>query len=273
MTGQRCAVITVARGRHTHLARQEAGLARMHRPPDARVLVAVDDPDIGRLARRGSDVLHLDCGTRALPLARARNAGARQAIDGGAELLIFLDVDCIPSPSLVTDYLDAHHRAGCDALLCGPVTYLPPAPDGYDLDALGELTDPHPARPVPAPGELLPADDHDLFWSLSFAVSASAWQRIGGFCEEYTGYGAEDTDFAAVARAASIPLLWVGGAHAYHQHHPVSNPPVEHLGDIVANSAVFRRRWGRWPMPGWLDSFENDGLLVRDGDQITLTAG
>ncbi|ANW63106.1 glycosyltransferase family 2 protein [Mycolicibacterium murale] len=273
MTGQRCAVITVARGRHTHLARQEAGLARMHRPPDTRVLVAVGDPDIGRLARRGSEVLDLDCGTGALPLARARNAGARQAIDGGAELLIFLDVDCIPSPSLITDYLDAHHRAGRDALLCGPVTYLPPAPDGYDLDTLDELTDPHPARPVPAPGELLAADDHDLFWSLSFAVSASAWQRIGGFCEEYTGYGAEDTDFAAVARAAGVPLLWVGGAHAYHQHHPVSNPPVEHLRDIVANSAVFRRRWGRWPMPGWLDSFENDGLLRRDGDRITLTAG
>ena len=272
MTGTRCAVITVVRGRHTYLARQQAGLARMHRPPDARVLVAVGDPDIRGLAGAGSEIIELGCSTGALPLAQARNAGARRALDGGAELLIFLDVDCIPSPSLVTDYLDAHHRAGGDALLCGPVTYLPPAPHGYDLDALGELTDPHPARPVPAPGELQVADDHDLFWSLSFAVSASGWRRIGGFCEEYTGYGGEDTDFAALARVAGIPLLWVGGAHAYHQHHPVSSPPVEHVGDIVANSAVFRRRWGRWPMPGWLDQFEENGLLVRDGDRITLTA-
>ncbi|AQA02178.1 sugar transferase [Mycobacterium sp. MS1601] len=264
----RSAVITVAHGRHAHLACQEAGLSRMHGKPDTRLIVALDDPHIRSVAHPGSTVVECDSKTDALAIARARNRGAHHALDGGAEVLIFLDVDCIPSSSLVDDYLEAHRRAGGNTLLCGPVTYLAPSPGGYALDSIEELTDPHPARPLPAPGELMAGTDYDLFWSLSFAVSSQTWTRLGGFCEEYTGYGGEDTDFAAMAQAAGVPLTWMGGGHAYHQYHPVSNPPVEHLHDIVANSAVFRRRWGRWPMAGWLDCFERDGLLVRDGDQI-----
>lgn len=264
----RCAVITVAHGRHDHLARQEAGLARMGVRPDVRCVVALEDPAIAALAGPGSVVVECASNGGALPIARARNEGARRALDLGAQLLIFLDVDCIPSPTLVADYVDAHHRVGGDALLCGPVTYLQPSPTGYRLDDLERLTNPHPARPAPPPGTLVPGRDYNLFWSLSFALSASAWTRIGGFSEQYTGYGGEDTDFAAVAEASGVPLMWVGGAHAYHQHHHVSDPPVEHLADIVANARVFHRRWGRWPMAGWLDAFERAGLIRRSGDEI-----
>ncbi|MFD0427690.1 glycosyltransferase family 2 protein [Streptomyces zhihengii] len=48
---------------------------------------------------------------------------------------------------------------------------------------------------------------------------------MGGFCEQYTGYGGEDTDFAATATRSGVDLWWVGGAEAYHQHHPVHTPP------------------------------------------------
>ena len=54
-------------------------------------------------------------------------------------------------------------------------------------------------------------------------------------------------------------MRWVGGAHAFHQFHPISDPPIEHLDDIVANAVVFHRRWGWWPMQGWLDAFETKG--------------
>lgn len=42
-----------------------------------------------------------------------------------------------------------------------------------------------------------------------------------------------------------MKLTWVGGADAYHQFHPVSDPPVEHPDDILINAGVFHRRWGR----------------------------
>jgi N-acetylglucosaminyl-diphospho-decaprenol L-rhamnosyltransferase len=87
------------------------------------------------------------------------------------------------------------------------------------------------------------------------------WQDLGGFCEQYTGYGAEDTDFGQVAASRGIGLTWVGGAWAYHQHHPTSDPPVQHLHDILRNAAIFHRRWGWWPMSGWLQDFARQGLI------------
>ena len=244
------AVITIVSGRAEHLATQRRGLALSSRPADAHVVVSMGDPSVldatVTVPRTG----------RPLPLARARNTGARLAIDAGADVLVFLDVDCIPGPDLIGLYAE-HARDG--AVLCGPVTYLPDA--GVRPDALGPWTDPHAARPDPAPGHVERGTNWDLFWSLSFAVTATTWTTLGGFCEEYSGYGGEDTDFGRVAERSGHDLLWIGGAHAYHQWHPVSSPPVEHLDDIVTNAAVFHRRWGHWPMLGWLTAFRERGLL------------
>ncbi|MGB6183069.1 MAG: galactosyltransferase-related protein [Rhodococcus sp. (in: high G+C Gram-positive bacteria)] len=255
------AVVTIVSGRAEHLAAQRRGIERSTQTADLHVVVSMGDPAVIdptlSVPREGS----------ALPLARARNAGARAALDAGADLLVFLDVDCIPGPDLLGLY-SQHARDG--AVLCGPVTYLPEC-DGRYPESLAEWTNPHPARPDPAPGQVERGTEWDLFWSLSFAVTAEAWRTLGGFCEDYTGYGGEDTDFGAVARMHDHDLLWIGGAHAYHQWHPVSSPPVEHLGDIVTNAAIFHRRWGRWPMVGWLSAFRDRGLIEWDARGSTLS--
>jgi GT2 family glycosyltransferase len=252
----RTAVITIAHGRHDHLRAQQEALARSHRAPDVRVVVAMDDPALSADA----DVVHVDRVHDALPLAAARNAGAARALELGADLLVLLDVDCLPASELLDRYVDA--AGSVDGLLCGPVAYLPPAPGGgYPVEGLRALGRPHPARPVPADDELLRADDPDLFWSLSFALTAQTWRRIGGFCEDYYGYGGEDTDFGAAAARAQVPMWWVGGAWAFHQHHGAGGPPDEHLDDVLRNTALFHRRWGRWAMRGWLDDFEARGLV------------
>ncbi len=267
----RTAVITAVHGRHHHLRLQQAGLQAATPPADLRCLVAIDDPLASSYAAAGDEVI--DCATTGtgLPMARARNTGAGWALAHGAELLIFLDVDCVPDAAMVGRYIDAHSRVG-DALLAGPVTYLPPSPDGYLLAGLPGLVNPHPARPNPPTGTLVEEPNYDLFWSLSFAVSAQTWRYLGGFCEDFVGYGGEDTDFAATAAMRGIPLYWVGGAHSFHQYHPVSDPPVEHLHAIVANASTFYSRWGRWPMVGWLDAFERDGLITWYGNTIALRA-
>lgn len=263
-------MITTAHGRAGHLSRQVDGIGRSVELPDMHVIVAIDDPavsDVVAASGNTADVVHCQSGSGPLPLASARNIGALTALDLGAELLVFLDVDCIPGRNMLGRYHKAvvepeHH----DALLCGPVTYLaPPGAEGYP-ETLEGLINPHPARPAPPDGEVVASTDYELFWSLSFALTALTWQRIGGFCERYRGYGAEDTDFAQTARAAGVPMRWVGGAHAFHQFHPVSDPPVEHLHDIVRNATIFHRRWGWWPMPNWLNAFEQRGLITRDGE-------
>jgi N-acetylglucosaminyl-diphospho-decaprenol L-rhamnosyltransferase len=58
----------------------------------------------------------------------------------------------------------------------------------------------------------------------------------------------------------------VRDAAAFHQHHAVSSPPVEHVDDILRNAALFHDRWGDWPMTGWLAAFEELGLVGRAPD-------
>lgn len=266
----RTAVVTVAHGRHAHLRRQLRGLRLSDRQPDAHIVVALADPQIKSVVHEQDvavGVLDCEAGPR-LPLAQARNLGAAAALGAGADLIVFLDVDCIPSPHLITRYrATAAHSDHRDALLCGPVTYLPPpGVQGYPLPIPDDAIDPHPARPSPPDDTVVCTTDYALFWSLSFATTADTWRTVGGFCEEYQGYGGEDTDFARCAAAAGVPMRWVGGAHAFHQHHAVSNPPVQHLEDIVRNARLFHRRWGEWPMEGWLSAFEDRGLIARDPD-------
>ena len=257
----RVAVVTVVHGRHDHLALQQASIDRSTRGPDEHVVIAMDDVELMR-----SGIARADTGTtpHGLPLARARNLGARHALDLRADVLVFLDVDCLVAPGLV----DAYIRAVTEepgTVWSGPVTYLPPPPPaGYDLDTLVEHDDPHPARPAPPVGARLRGADPDLFWSLSFACSASAWTRTGGFCEAYAGYGGEDTDFGRLIGSAGLDLGWAGSARAFHQWHPVSRPPVEHVADIVRNAELFGSRWGEVAMLGWLRAFEERGLAFVD---------
>lgn len=262
----RTAVVTTVHGRHDHLQRQQTALQELRRPAGLRIVVAMDDPAVANLGT-GATVVSLPPEPEGLPLAAARNAGARRGLAEGAELVVFLDVDCLPGPGLLSRYRAAARTTGVrDTLLCGPVAYLPPPPPGgYRMDRLAEHPA-HPARPVPGPRELRPGGDHRLFWSLSFAATPEVWHRIGGFCPDYVGYGAEDTDFAMLAQQAGVGLSWVGGAEAYHQWHPTSMPPVQHLGDILRNGAIFRRRWGWWPMEGWMQQFHERGLVVRTAD-------
>ena len=264
------AVITTARGRGAHLRRQLQGLARSDRPADIHIVVALGDPGVAEIvSEEGSpaSVVELDA-TEPIPIAHGRNRGAVVALQESAELLVFLDVDCIPGPELIGRY---HHTAEQprhgNALLCGPVTYLPaPGPRGYPLTELSAHINPHAARPNPGDGEVLPTTQYELFWSLSFALTAATWNKIGGFCERYRGYGGEDTDFAQCAAAQGVSMRWVGGAHAFHQFHPTIDPPVHHLEDILRNAMIFHERWGWWPMQGWLTAFEASGLIARDAD-------
>ena len=266
------AVITIASGRHRQLRAQRASLRTGSMRPDLHVVVAIGDPAIAALLADehvdGSLPMPTICVSvpgdpRGLPLAGGRNAGAAHAIAAGADLLVFLDVDCVAAPDLVQRYVNAAALRP-DAVLSGPVTYLPPEPPGGRLPAeLQAHRAPHPARPDPPVGELVEADPA-LFWSLSFAVTGATWYRVGGFDPGYVGYGAEDTDFARTAVEHGVAMLWVGGADAFHQHHPTSTPPIQHVDAVVRNGARYAQRWGVWPMDGWLTEFERLGLVRRD---------
>lgn len=195
-------------------------------------------------------------GESGLPLARARNTAAANA---STERLVFLDVDCIPSAQAFARLLQGLQEHS--ALVMAEPRYLrEPIGVGatpYD-STLADLSIPHHARAVLSTG--VPCDMHEHFWSLGFAISARHFERIGGFCLEYSGYGAEDTDFAFTARHHDIPVVFTR-AVVFHQHHGVYKPPLNHFEAIVANATWFHGRWGLWPMEGWLDAFARMGLV------------
>ena len=271
MSRPRTAVVTIAHGRHEHLRGQGWGLLQQTQQPDDYVVVAMGDPDIADVAHEQHPdplVVELPADPTDLPLARARNAGAEAAVAAGAEVLVFLDVDCIPEPTTVERYAAvlASDLASAPVVACGEVRYLPAVahPRDYRLPGLAERAEPHPSRPAPVRDAVLAGADVRLFWSLSFAVRTPDWRALGGFDEAFSGYGAEDTDFGQRLAAAHGELLWVGGAAAYHQHHGSEVPPVRHLHSIVRNANVFRDRWGWFPMEGWLAEFEARHLAELD---------
>jgi N-acetylglucosaminyl-diphospho-decaprenol L-rhamnosyltransferase len=260
----RVAVVTLAHGRHDHLEAQHDSLARGTRLPDLYVVAAMDDPRLRPTSQWGlrRHVVRVPRHPLGLHLSVARNRGVAHTLSRGADVVVILDVDCLAGRELVAAYAEACLEQP-STVWSGPVSYLAqPLSSSYPLDRLDLLEDPHPARPDPGPGRRVRNPDPDLFWSLSFAVSRQAWQHVGGFCEDYVGYGSEDTDFALRVVDAGLEHGWLGDARAYHQWHPVSSPPVEHLDDILRNASIFHDHWGRWPMKGWLAAFEERGLAV-----------
>ena len=275
-SGPSIAVVTVCTpGRAEHLRSQRRAMAA-HLPGARHVVVLPERPGsadlAGELAAEGVEVVELPAGPD-LPIARSRNVGGDRAAELGVDTIVFLDVDCMPGPDLGRRYAELPDGA----VGLGPVTYLPESVGAPDPAELPGLTDPHPARRFPERGtrELDP-DEFGLFWSLSFAMRPALWTRLrtdfGGFDEAFTGYGAEDTDFGRRLLYRRVRVLLVAGAHAYHRWHPVSDPPVDHLDDLLRNGAHYAERWGEWPAPGWFEKFEQMGLVRRRGDGWEATA-
>ena len=258
-------VLTIVKGRGEHLRQVIAGLSRSKPLPDELVIVDMGTQPL-ESPQAAFPVRVLRLPSEGLPLAQARNLAARQA---RSDRLVFLDVDCIPAPDLLAKLSQALDEQ--DALICADVRYLPAVPASQDWTeaALRNSGLAHPVRSFPSHGLRREANP-GLFWSLAFGIRKTTFERLGGFDERFTGYGAEDTDFGFRTEAAGVPLLFLGGAGAYHQHHGVYDPPLQHVGDIVRNASLFHHLWGVWPMEDWLARFNEMGLIAFRSDRIEL---
>lgn len=257
---QDTSLLVVVRGREGHLRRLVAGANRANPGPLEIVVVHMGERPTQNLdSRIPLRQFRLDAdGAGALPLAAARNLAARRA--AGARY-VFLDVDCIPARDMFGILLADAESLGGIAMATPRYLCAPLATGAVDDASLAAASVPHAARKGLAPeGAAAPSGRYEMFWTLGFAVGAEDFERIGGFDESYTGYGAEDTDFAFAARERGVPLGF-SRATMFHQHHGSHRPPLNHFADIVANAAVFREKWGTWPMGGWLQAFRELGLI------------
>ena len=250
-------VVTLAKGRPAHLQNLVLGLCRQEQSP-AELIVAVMQDQEYELPAAPFPIRQIVIPGAALPLAAARNAAARAAT---GDMLVFLDMDCIPAPALVADYADG--LAGLDGLLMGEVLYLPGGATaaGWSCEDFPAVAVRHSDRRGPPPAGIETCNDYRCFWSLNFAMRRATFLAAGGFDERYIGYGGEDTDFGKVLDRNRIPIAWMKGGLAYHQYHRHHMPPIHHLDSVVRNAQLFETKWGYRTMGHWLHAFRLMGLI------------
>ena len=294
-------VITTCYGRNRHLYNLLSSLTNGSIKPD-EVIIVNDDADPTRLADFDLNIVQIattadvpaasnsDISTKtAFDIGHNRNLGAARA---SHNVLIFLDVDCIVAPTFI-EQLSAKLQQQPEALLMGQPRYLTrPLSEteseqlqsgALPISHLNELSVFNPYRDNFDDTESEPTslnqtamkhtaikktEDYGAFWSLCFAITREQFEKIGGFDTQYTGYGAEDTDFAFTARQLDIDFYLTADV-VYHQQHSVYRPPLNHLDSIVINANRFYRKWQCWPMSGWLSPFVEMGLIDWQPEQTT----
>lgn len=293
-------IITTCYGRHQHLINLLTSLVSGSARP-AEVIVVNDDVSSDQFAKFELNIIQLptaltqsdtnsDIGAdmsigtsgdmsnslvtkTGFDIGRNRNIGARHAT---YEDLIFLDVDCIVSYDFI-EGLAGKLKAKPQALLMGQPRYLTRPLTDIESQNLRDLkradswlTDLSVLNPyrynLGREVDMVVTQDYGAFWSLCFAITKSRFEQMGGFDTHYVGYGAEDTDFAFMARALGIEFYLTDDV-VYHQQHGVYRPPLNHLSSIVINANRFYDKWQHWPMDGWLESFAEMGLIDWEAGQ------
>ncbi|MEE2861235.1 MAG: glycosyltransferase [Pseudomonadota bacterium] len=255
----RVSALTIASGREAHLKNVIRGFQAQTHPPVELIIGVMQDADYVDLPQTDFPIRQIRVTAPELPLAAARNTVADAA---SGDVLVFVDVDCIPEPGLIAGYLQA--MEGRSGLFMGEVLYLPKGAtdDGLDFDRFAGVAVKHSDRQGPPARGIEACGDYRCFWSLNFAMHRSDWHHGPRFDEAFTGYGGEDTDFGRALSEAGAPIWWIKGGRVYHQYHPHCMPPVHHLHSVLRNTEVFAAKWGHRTMEHWLYAFELMGLIA-----------
>ncbi len=160
--------------------------------------------------------------------ASARNAGIAAA---RAPLILFTDADIIASPDLL-----ARHLAGHEAAADRRVAIV-----GCELQVTS-LEDYRMQRDAPETRRPLhPASRTKLSWLYFLTGNASARRddllAVGGFDEDFTGYGHEDLELGYRLSKAGVELRYDAGAINYHWH-PVGYEEQKSKMELAGVSTV-----------------------------------
>lgn len=229
------------------LAAQDVG------PAAFEVIVADSRSDDGtteylaEVARSSPHVRHLPgpYGGR----AAARNAGIEAA---RAPLVLFTDADIIPSPDLLARHL-ARHADG-----------VPKAVVGCELQVDSYAQYEHLRDHPEARRSLHPPSRRRISWLYFLTGNASVrradLERVGGFDEDFTGYGHEDLELGYRLERAGVPIYYAADAIDYHWH-PVPFEQQQGRMELAGRSTVrfFRKhpsmvvrlRLGMTPLSLW----------------------
>ena len=226
---ERVAVLIPIYNRADLLRRTLAGLSRQDYPPELLEVVVGDDgseEDVGvvvaEAAARGLPVRHVRRERDGYGAGQARNLAARET---DADVLVFVDADCLPAPDLVSSHAAWHRRSG-DLVVIGARQHLDTSEVTADAIADGCWQPPATGSP--------PADWREVFYrrtarlqtgdeafrslvSSNFSVRAEHFRSVGGFCEDFRRWGGEDTELGWRLWSAGLFFVAEDGATIFHQ--------------------------------------------------------
>jgi GT2 family glycosyltransferase len=224
VTQPKVSVVVPTYNRAALLARTLDSLVAQRFPAEDLEVVVADDGSSDHtagVARSYAQRLRLhyhfqeDLGFRA---AAARNAGARLAT---GQILVFLDTGGLAGPDCVRAHLDAHHeRVAVMGYLYGYTTFEPdPVFDQEILSlepaAIVERLG-HDRRFLDPRHSVFELVDFDVgrltaawyqFWSANISIRTEDYWAIGGFDEDFHGWGAEDLEIGYRLLAHGIPIV------------------------------------------------------------------
>ncbi len=254
-------IVTIVKGRRKQLANLLLSIKASTIIPTDIQIVCMDEADSISIPDGLNVNIQLMDDAHELPLAAARNMGVNATQTTN---VIFIDVDCIVSPTLFANML---MNLQTENIIAAYPLYLQVVPDAGTYADLISIAVPHPAREHIPVGQPVP---HLQFWSLIFAIRKETYEKIGGFDESFTGYGAEDTDFAMMFHKAGIEQIFVTD-YVLHQYHDKHDPPLNHFDSIVENAKRYQQKWNVLPMQRWLKAFEAMDLIkINQVDNITV---
>ncbi len=153
----------------------------------------------------------------------------------------------------------SHHLEHVKGLVMGTPRYLFTEPSKYfNSQELLENSVFHYKRPIV--DNLKTCDDPGLFWSLCFSIRGDDFQKLGGFDENYHGYGGEDTDLSFTSKKMGMPFHLSSSA-VFHQQHGFYSPPVDKIESVIDNCNYFKFKWGKWCMQKHLKAFTSQGYI------------
>jgi hypothetical protein len=238
-------VIIPARNRSAILPDTLRALARQSFPPELLEVVVIDDgstDDTAAVIQQQNYPFRLVY-ERLEPQAefcpaRPRNHGLRVAT---GDIVLLLDADIVACPDLVAQHLAVHAAAGCPQGVIGysfgytahpedrtPEVLCPPPPDRI-LEELPDLIARDPDHWQDGREPIYSAS-HDLadhpapwqcFWTHNVSLPRHLALAIGGFDEEFVGWGVEDLEFAYRLCRQGVRLVLARGACGVHYPHPL----------------------------------------------------